>query len=74
MTIPAAGSWPTDMTSMREALESDVEPIYGPPRPGDVRHSLLDPSRARRDLGWEARVAIEDGLRRTLDFFAARQG
>ena len=36
---------------------------HGPPRKGDVRHSLADVSQARALLGFEPRVGLEDGLR-----------
>ena len=39
--------------------------IYGPPRLGDVRHIALDPSRARRVLGWEPKVGLLEGLKMT---------
>ncbi len=42
---------------------------HGPPRPGDVRRITLDASRARRELGWEPRVSLEEGLRRTVAWF-----
>ena len=38
------------------------EPLYGPPRPGDIRHSVADVSKARA-LGWEPQIGIEEGLR-----------
>jgi UDP-glucose 4-epimerase len=41
------------------------EPLYGPARDGDVRDSVLASTRARTELGWEPRVPLEDGLRRT---------
>lgn len=41
-----------------------------PARPGDVRDSLADTSRARALLGWEARVAWEQGLGPTAEFLA----
>ena len=40
-------------------------PIYGAPRPGDVRHIALDPSRAKRLLGWAPKVSLLEGLART---------
>ena len=43
------------------------EPDHAPERPGEVQHIALDPSRAREELGWQAQVELEDGLRRTLD-------
>jgi UDP-glucose 4-epimerase len=42
-------------------------PDHAPARPGEVQRSALDPSRAREELGWEAKVELPDGLRRTLD-------
>ncbi|MGD8395416.1 MAG: GDP-mannose 4,6-dehydratase [Candidatus Eiseniibacteriota bacterium] len=35
-------------------------------RHGDVRHTFADPSLARRELGWEPGVELEDGLRRQI--------
>jgi dTDP-D-glucose 4,6-dehydratase len=37
-------------------------PVYAPPRPGDIRHSVADISKAR-GLGWEPLVRLEEGLR-----------
>ncbi len=45
-------------------------PSYEPARPGEVARSCLDASRAEQELGWRARVSLEDGLRRTLDWAA----
>lgn len=39
---------------------------HGPARPGEQRRSVLDNRRARALLGWEPRVALEDGLARTV--------
>jgi UDP-glucose 4-epimerase len=42
---------------------------YGPPRPGDVRHSQADKTAAVRDLGLDPRFSLEQGLRHTLDWY-----
>jgi UDP-glucose 4-epimerase len=42
------------------------EPRFVPGRPGEVERSCLDVTRAKRELGWEAKVSLEDGLRRIL--------
>jgi len=42
----------------------------GPPRPGDLERSVLDPARARRYLG--TLTSLEEGLERTLAFYAAK--
>jgi nucleoside-diphosphate-sugar epimerase len=51
---------------LRDLIGREVEPIYTDPRPGDVRHSLADVSRATKDFGYEPRITISEGLRRTL--------
>ena len=48
-----------------------IEPNYGPPRPGDVRHSQACTKAAARDLGHAPRFSFEEGLRRTLAWYAA---
>jgi nucleoside-diphosphate-sugar epimerase len=45
-----------------------VERRYLPPRPGDLRDSWADVSEARRVLGYEPTVGLEEGLRRTIAF------
>jgi UDP-glucose 4-epimerase len=42
---------------------------YGPPRPGDVRDSQADTAAAVRDLGHAPRFTLEEGLRRTLEWY-----
>ncbi|MBM3924561.1 MAG: SDR family oxidoreductase [SAR202 cluster bacterium] len=56
------------------ALGYKSEAKYGPPRPGDVYKIALDASKARRELGWSPKVGIDDGLRRTADFFRKAVG
>jgi UDP-glucose 4-epimerase len=43
----------------------DAQPRLEDARLGDVRRSVLDVSRIERELGWHARVPLDDGLRRT---------
>ncbi len=45
---------------------SAIRPVHDRPRQGDVRHSLADIQEARRHLGYDPRVSLEEGLRRTL--------
>ncbi len=51
---------------LNELLGTQIEPIHQPPRPGDVRLSQADISRARNELGYQPTVAFRDGLARTL--------
>lgn len=45
---------------------------YAPFRPGDVRHSKADISRARQILGYQPTVPVDDGIDRTVRWFAER--
>lgn len=39
-----------------------LEPVYGPERKGDVRHSLADITKARRQLGYAPAYDVRQGL------------
>jgi UDP-glucose 4-epimerase len=57
------------LSSLNRLLGTKVEPVFQPARAGDVRDSLADISRAVTDLGYEPRVDLEEGLRRSVDFY-----
>jgi UDP-glucose 4-epimerase len=43
----------------------DREPNFAPPRPGDLLRSVIDASRAERELDWHADTSLAEGLART---------
>ncbi|HEY9720504.1 MAG TPA: SDR family NAD(P)-dependent oxidoreductase [Oscillatoriaceae cyanobacterium] len=43
-----------------------LPPTFGPPREGDIRHSLADVRRAEELLGFRARTAFSEGIARTI--------
>jgi len=45
---------------------------YEAERPGDIKHSLADISRAKEHLGFEPKVDFEEGLRRTVDWYRSQ--
>jgi UDP-glucose 4-epimerase len=62
----------TDVLELAEALRQlggrdDFEPELAPPRPGEVQRISLDATRAEQALDWRAEVALDEGLRLTLD-------
>jgi UDP-glucose 4-epimerase len=57
------------LAGINQALGTKVEPVYEPPRAGDVRDSLADITLARRLLKFEPTVDFQEGLRRTVDFY-----
>lgn len=52
---------------------SAARPRFNPPRAGDVRDSLASLVDAARHLGYAPKVAVEEGLRRTLPSFAGSE-
>ncbi|MFH1037599.1 MAG: SDR family oxidoreductase [PVC group bacterium] len=50
-----------------------VTPAFEPPRPGDVRYSLADISRARKVLGYHPEVSFPEGLKRTFEYFKNKE-
>jgi nucleoside-diphosphate-sugar epimerase len=56
--------------SIRRETGATVAPVHSPPRPGEVRHSVADVSRARQELGYEPVVTVDEGLRRTVEHSA----
>lgn len=46
--------------------ETSVKPEYAPPRPGDIRNSCADISKAERVLGYKPMIKLEEGIRRLL--------
>jgi UDP-glucose 4-epimerase len=59
---------------LARAAGVDRAPVYAAARPGEQRRSVISPERARRELGWEPRVSLVEGLRETLAYFRARAG
>jgi UDP-N-acetylglucosamine 4-epimerase len=62
--------------ALAEALPwvASANPEYCPFRPGDVRHSQADITRARDGLGYAPRVSVEEGIRRSVAWYVARLG
>ena len=59
---------------MAGVLGVEATPRYEAPRPGDLRHSALDPARARVQLGWQPWTSLEEGVTRTVEWFQAQAG
>lgn len=55
---------------LAEALgKGDVEPIFGPPRAGDIRHSNADISKAEELLGYHPEYDFERGITEAIDWY-----
>ena len=72
----AGGAKPTSINRLLGMIAEEVgvhpEPIHEPPREGDIRVSEADISLASELIGYDPRVAIDDGIRRTVAWFRDR--
>ena len=56
------------------AAGSSLEAHHGPAKEGEQLRSCLDTTKASEELGWQPRVDLADGIRRTVDYFRGRVG
>lgn len=54
---------------LTRALGVDIEPIFGPPRAGDIRHSNADISKARKLLGYDPDWSFERGIQAAIEWY-----
>lgn len=55
--------------ALNSLLGTQLQPQFGPARPGDVRFSRADITRTRQDLGYDPEVTFLEGLKRTVDWY-----
>jgi nucleoside-diphosphate-sugar epimerase len=58
--------------TLSELTDRRIEPIYAPPRVGDIQHSLADVTLARQDLEFEPAVELRAGLVKTIEYYERR--
>jgi UDP-glucose 4-epimerase len=57
---------------MKEVTHYKLSALHGPPKAGEVFKTFLNADRARRELGWQPKVDLNEGLRLTVDYFRAK--
>ena len=55
---------------LKEISSSEIEPIHVAERPGDVKHSLADISKAKLLLGYNPKVSVKEGLKETYEWYS----
>lgn len=55
--------------NLTEALGVNIEPHFGPDRPGDIKHSNADISKARKLLGYEPDWSFERGIKAAIEWY-----
>ena len=49
--------------------KENIKPVYAPPRPGDIKHSLADITRAKEVIGYEPFISFEEGITKAIDWY-----
>ena len=52
-----------------KALEKNIEPIFGPDRPGDIKHSNASIEKAKNDLGYNPDYSFDDGIKLAIEWY-----
>ncbi|MCR4641622.1 MAG: SDR family oxidoreductase [Lachnospiraceae bacterium] len=57
-----------------KALGTEIEPLFGPDRPGDIKHSNADISKARKLLGYDPEYDFKRGIALAIDWYKRNLG
>ena len=57
------------VSELKKLLKIDIEAVHGDPRPGDIKDSLADVSLAKELIGYEPKILVEEGIKRTVEWF-----
>ena len=72
-TVPHTDLWQRTYYHFRNdnapVLQVETEPVFGPVRPGDIRHSNADISKARRLLGYAPDYDFAKGLAEAIQWY-----
>lgn len=58
------------IAAINELLGKSIEPIFDPPRAGDVKHTQADIEKAREIIGFNPSVTFMEGLKKTVEWMA----
>jgi UDP-glucose 4-epimerase len=59
------------IATVNRLLGKQVDPVYDPPRQGDVKHSLADIALAGKLIGYKPKTQFEQGLEKAIDWYKA---
>ena len=59
---------------LRQESGSNLQPIHGPDRKGDIKHSLADISKAKKLLNYQPSISVKEGLKKTFAWYKQNFG
>ena len=60
------------VNTINEVLNKNIDPVHDEPRPGDVKNSYAEISKARKMLKYEPLVPFNEGLKKTINWYQER--
>lgn len=57
---------------LKDEFNFHCDPEYGPKRPGEVQRIFLTNDKAKAELGWIPKVALEEGIKKTVSYYRKR--
>jgi nucleoside-diphosphate-sugar epimerase len=57
------------VNTINEVLKKNIDPVHDEPRPGDVKNSFAEISKARKMLKYEPLVPFNEGLKKTINWY-----
>ena len=54
--------------SMKMQFNSEIKPLYEPAREGELKRSVLNNSKAKRELNWEPEYSLDDGMKEVFNW------
>jgi len=61
------------VTHLKQFFPHSPNPVFQPPRPGDIRYSSADQRRAQKALGYRPNITLEQGLQHTVQWFQLKK-
>jgi UDP-N-acetylglucosamine/UDP-N-acetylgalactosamine 4-epimerase len=52
---------------LQKELNVNIEPIFGPNRPGDIPHSNADISKAKNMVGYDPKISFDEGMKKYIN-------
>ncbi|MCR4275177.1 MAG: GDP-mannose 4,6-dehydratase [Candidatus Wolfebacteria bacterium] len=57
------------LNAVKKALGSNIVPIFGKRQPGEVDGFYLDVTKAKKLLGWKAKITMKQGMKKTAEYY-----
>lgn len=54
---------------LNRILGTILDPVFQPPRPGDIKHSMANIRRAAHEIGYSPQTSFEEGLVKTVEWY-----